>query len=39
MAWITISALLISWVSLFLLPKIIQEAAEETQKLKEIYEA
>lgn len=39
MAWITITALLICWVSLFLLPKIIQEAAEETQRLKAIYEA
>ena len=39
MAWITISALLISWVSLFLLPQIIQEAADETQRLKAIYEA
>lgn len=39
MAWITITALLICWVSMFLLPNIIQEAAEETQKLKAIYEA
>jgi hypothetical protein len=39
LAWITISALLICWVSMFLLPKIIQEAAEETQKLKSIYES
>lgn len=38
MAWITISALLIAWVSLFLLPQIIQEAADETQRLKAIYE-
>ena len=39
MAWITLSALLIAWVSLFLLPQIIQEAAGETQRLKTIYEA
>lgn len=37
-AWITIIALFICWISIFLLPKIIQEAAEETQKLKTIYE-
>ena len=37
-AWISITALFIAWVSLFLLPKIIQEAAEETQKLREVYE-
>ncbi|SDA46792.1 hypothetical protein SAMN03080617_00553 [Algoriphagus alkaliphilus] len=39
MAWITISAMAIGWISIFLLPKIIQEAAEETQKLKTIYES
>ncbi|WP_338225266.1 hypothetical protein [Algoriphagus confluentis] len=39
MAWITMAALLIAWVSLFLLPKIIQEASMETQRLKAIYEA
>jgi hypothetical protein len=39
MAWITITAVLIVWISIFLLPKIIQEAAEETQKLKTIYES
>lgn len=38
-AWITIIALSICWISIFLLPKIIQEAAEETQKLKSIYES
>lgn len=39
MAWITISAMLIAWVSLFLLPQIIQEAADETLRLKAIYES
>ncbi len=39
MAWITITASLICWVSMFLLPKIIQEAAADTQRLKSIYEA
>lgn len=39
MAWLTISAMAVGWISVFLLPKIIQEAAEETQKLKSIYEA
>lgn len=38
-AWLTISAMVVGWISIFLLPKIIQEAAEETQRLKEIYEA
>ncbi|WP_111670493.1 hypothetical protein [Algoriphagus litoralis] len=38
MAWITIIAMSICWVSIFLLPKIIKEAAEETEKLKAIYE-
>lgn len=38
-AWLTIAAMAVGWISIFLLPKIIQEAAEETQKLKEIYEA
>lgn len=38
MAWITITALLIAWVSLFLLPQIMQEAADETERLKTIYE-
>jgi hypothetical protein len=36
--WITISALLVSWISIFLLPGIIKEAADETQRLKAIYE-
>lgn len=39
MAWITIIAMSICWISIFLLPKIIQDAAEETQKLKTIYES
>lgn len=39
MAWITISAMSIVWISMFLLPRVIQEAANETQKLKAIYEA
>jgi hypothetical protein len=39
MAWITILAMTIGWISIFLLPKIIQKAAEETQKLKTIYES
>lgn len=38
MAWLTIAALVVGWISIFLMPKIIQEAAEETQKLKAIYE-
>lgn len=37
--WLVIFALLIGWISIFLLPKIIQEAADETQKLKTIYES
>lgn len=37
--WLVIFALLIAWISIFLLPKIIKEAAEETEKLKAIYEA
>lgn len=37
-ACITISALLVSWISIFLLPGIIKEAADETQRLKAIYE-
>jgi hypothetical protein len=39
MAWITITAMVIGWISIFLLPKIIQEAAEETAQLKAIYES
>jgi hypothetical protein len=39
MAWLTILAMSICWISMLLLPNIIQEAAEETQKLKAIYEA
>lgn len=39
LAGVTITALLICWISIFLLPKIIQEAAKETEKLKAIYEA
>lgn len=39
MAWLTITAMAIGWVSIFLLPKVIQEAAQETQRLKNIYEA
>lgn len=39
MAWMTISVMLIGWISIFLLPKIIQEAAADTQRLKSIYEA
>jgi hypothetical protein len=39
MAWLTITAMAIGWISIFLLPKIIQEAAEETQHLKSIYES
>lgn len=39
MAWMTISVMLIGWVSMFLLPKIIQEAAADTQRLKELYES
>jgi hypothetical protein len=39
MAWLTITAMTIGWISIFLIPKIIHEAAEETQKLKSIYEA
>lgn len=39
MAWLTITAMAIGWISVFLLPKIIQEAAEETQHLKSIYES
>lgn len=38
-AWLAIIAMLIGWISIFLLPKIIQEAAAETQRLKSIYEA
>lgn len=39
MAWITIIAMSICWISIFLLPKLIQQAAKETEKLKAIYEA
>jgi hypothetical protein len=39
LAGVTITALLICWVSMFLLPKIIQEAAADTQRLKELYES
>lgn len=39
MAWLTILAMAFGWISIFLLPKIIKEAAEETQKLKTIYES
>jgi len=39
MAWLAIAAMAFGWVSIFLLPKIIQEAAKETQNLKKIYEA
>ncbi len=39
MAWITIAALLICWISIFLFPRVIQEAAEETARLKKIYES
>ncbi len=39
MAWITITALLLAWISLFLLPKIVQDAVEQTQRLKVIYES
>lgn len=38
MAWMTISVMLVGWVSMFLLPKIIQEAATDTLRLKAIYE-
>jgi hypothetical protein len=38
MAWLTILAISICWISMLLLPKIIQGAADETQKLKAIYE-
>lgn len=38
-AWLAIISMLIGWISIFLLPKIIQEAAAETQRLKSIYEA
>lgn len=38
LVWIITITLIIGWISIFLLPKIIQEAAEETQKLKIIYE-
>ena len=38
MAWFTILVMLIGWISLFLLPKIVQKSAEETERLKAIYE-
>lgn len=37
-AWLAIISMLIGWISIFLLPKIIQEAAADTQRLKSIYE-
>lgn len=39
MAWLTIVAMTMGWISIFLLPKIINEAAAETQRLKAIYES
>lgn len=38
MAWLTIIAIIISWISILLLPGIIKEAAQETRRLKSIYE-
>ncbi len=37
-AWVAIICMLIGWISIFLLPGIIKEAADETQRLKAIYE-
>jgi hypothetical protein len=37
-ACIAIICMLIGWISIFLLPGIIKEAADETQRLKAIYE-
>ncbi len=37
-AIIAIICMLIGWISIFLLPRIIKEAADETQRLKAIYE-